>query len=245
MEKILKLLDEIVLLVKIHGINAVYWLVVLFYVVGILYPKYSLEMLSASNVIVLGIIWIGVQLINGVGSKKEHSIQNSKRLNSSVEIRQNLRQLLEETHADRAYIMEYHNGKENPTLLPFIYLDMTFEETANKSMNFIHKEYQNMNVSLFNLPMYIAEHSVFTGLVDDLVEIDQKVGRRYQDHGTKYCSIILLKSEGIMIGIMGISYREIPNMSNEEIQAKMAIYAQDISNYLDLAKCDFKKQQYD
>lgn len=100
-----------------------------------------------------------------------------------------------------------------------------------------------MNVSLFNLPMYIAERYVFTGPVSELLEIDQKVGRRYEDHGTQYCSIILLKSEGIMIGMMGISYREMPSISKEEIQAKMAIYAQDISNYLDLAKCNVKKQE--
>ena len=241
MEKIVGLIKDIVALFKIYGIDSVYWLIVVFYAVGIAFPQYSHDMVNASNIIVLGIIWIGVKLMNGT-SKETHNLQNKKRLNSSVEVRHNLRQLLEETHADRAYIMEYHNGKENPTFLPFIYLDMTFEETVNKNMNFIHNEYQNMNVSLFSLPFYMAEHYVFTGPVTELLDIDQKVGRRYEDHGTKYCSLILLKSEGIMIGIMGISYKEIPTMSKEEIQAKMAIYAQDISNYLDLAKCNVKKE---
>lgn len=234
------LLKEIVSLIKIHGVDAVYWIIVLFYVIGTVFPEYAVAMISANNIIVLGIIWIGVRAFQSSNSKEKHNLQNTKRLNASVEVRQNLMTLLNETHADRAYIMEYHNGKENPALLPFIYLDMTFEETAKKTLNYINREYQNMNASLYDFPVYIAEHYVFTGPTSELLEIDQKVGRRFEDHGTKYSSMILLKSEGIMIGILGISFFETPNMSKEEIQAKMAIYAQDISNYLDLAKCDMK-----
>ena len=222
MEKtLISLLKEIVSLIKMYGVDAIYWFLVIVYAIGILFPDYALSFLNASNLIVLGIIWLSRKSNGNEIRRDKHEKENKKRL-------------------------EYHNGKENPALLPFVYLDMTYEQTARKDMNYISGEYQNMNVSLFQMPVYLAEHYFFAGTTDELIEVDQKIGRRYQDHGTEYCAIMLLRSEGTMIGVLGISYAKVPEtITRDEIHSIMAMYAQDISDHLDLSKCSMKDKNKD
>lgn len=247
MEKtLISLLKEIVSLIKMYGVDAIYWFLVIVYAIGILFPDYALSFLNASNLIVLGIIWLSRKSNGNEIRRDKHEKENKKRLSSNVVVNRNLANLIQETKADRAYIMEYHNGKENPALLPFVYLDMTYEQTARKDMNYISGEYQNMNVSLFQMPVYLAEHYFFAGTTDELIEVDQKIGRRYQDHGTEYCAIMLLRSEGTMIGVLGISYAKVPEtITRDEIHSIMAMYAQDISDHLDLSKCSMKDKNKD
>jgi hypothetical protein len=144
--------------------------------------------------------------------------------------------LLYDLKGDRTFIMEMHNGKENPTSLPFLYCDMTYEEVnESKRIPYINNEYENLNMSKFTLPSYLYEHRFFIGSIDDLYEIDKKLAVRMETNDIKYCGFILIKS-GIEIGFLGISYQEIPDCSEDKIHAKLGDYVQEISFLLDLSK---------
>ena len=73
-----------------------------------------------------------------------------------------LLKMMYELNADRVCVLEMHNGKENPTSLPFIYCDMTYEETRGKTP-YVSEEYENLNMSKFTFPTYLWKNRYFSG----------------------------------------------------------------------------------
>src|ERR1039458_6090126 len=58
-----------------------------------------------------------------------------------------LYKLLVQSGADRAFVIEMHNGTDNPTGLPFAFGDMTYEKLRSDSSESILNEYNRMNLS--------------------------------------------------------------------------------------------------
>lgn len=231
MKNIIELWKEIVLLVREHGVDAVYWIVVLSYVVGIIFPDLSSEIISANNILVLGIIWLGVKFTS---RKENFTIEQKNRFKSNKLVKEGLLKLKCDTYADRVFIFEGHNGKENASLLPFYYMDMTYEMVNTN--HFINSEYQNLNTSLYDFWEYITEKYYFVGTVEELIKIDPKLGHRLQDDGAKYLATIILKSDGILLGVLGCSFLDMPKLDKGDIQSKLSVYSQDIASNLDLEK---------
>ena len=51
-------------------------------------------------------------------------------------------------NADRVSVLEMHNGKENPTSLPFLYCDMTYEETRDH-VPYVAEEYEDFSTNVY------------------------------------------------------------------------------------------------
>lgn len=241
MEKILvNLGKEIVSLVKNYGADAVWWLVVLLYFIGIVYPDFSVVMLSnPNNVLILGLVYLGVRYFNSKKTKDENTKQNEdfqteckERFLANVNIKTELARLKSDIQADRIYIMEYHNGKSNAgSNMPFLYVDMTYEETGMRT-DFISQECQNMNTSIFNFPEYMAKNLWFIGDTKQLVDVDFKIAHRMEDNNVKYCAAILLKNKNNLVGILGASYNDTPKIEDAKILQIMSIYSQTICGHL-------------
>lgn len=235
MEKIFGVLKELIVLIKNYGIDAVYWLMIIGYVLGMIYPQLSNEVLSVGNVVVLGIMYLGVKFFNsGVFKNESLSLENKHRKKANTLIKTELLKMKSEAFADRAFIFEGHNGINNASNLAFYFMNMNYEIVNTN--HYISTEYVNLSTSIYDFPDYIAEKFYFVGTIDELIEIDPRLGHRFQDDNVKFLACTLLKSNGIVIGILGVTYLEIPKLSKGEILAKLAVYAQDISNYLDLEK---------
>lgn len=237
MEKFDSLLKEIVSLIKIYGIDAVYWLIVCAYVVGIIYPQLAHEIISASNIIVLGIIWLGVKLVKDKGfklndDKKSFTEEQETRRSAESKVRLAISKLVREAKANRVYVAEYHNGKQNSTNMAFTFLDLTYEDC--EGTKYISDEYQNLPTSIYKCSEYLLEKYNFIGTVDELEKIDSKLAHRMMDNNVKYVGLVLLKNSGINIGVLGVSYTNEPELTQNEILTKLSAYAQDISDYLDL-----------
>ena len=142
--------------------------------------------------------------------------------------------MLYEMNGDRASILEMHNGKENPTSLPFIYCDMTYEETRGE-IPYISDEYENMNMSKFTFPSYVYEHRFFIGSVEEMMVIDKKLAMRLDMNNVNYVGIIIIRTT-VDIGFLMISYENVPNLSRDEIYASLSYYVQEIGTYLDYGK---------
>lgn len=142
-----------------------------------------------------------------------------------------LLKMMYELNADRVCVLEMHNGKENPTSLPFIYCDMTYEHTRDR-IPYVSDEYEDLNMAKFTFPYYLYEHKLFIGSVEEIYSIDKRLAMRLDMNNVKYVAIIYVRGSSD-IGFLMVSYMDKPNVSNEKIHDSMIYYVQEIGAYLD------------
>lgn len=166
-----------------------------------------------------------------------HSFGSEVRSNVSAKVNTKLVKMTHAMASDRAFILEMHNGKENPTNLPFNYCDMTYEEINEELCHtYINDDFDNINMGKYVFPEYLYRNGYFIGTIDELKEIDKKLVYRLCDDNVKFLAMILVKSD-IEIGFLGVTFSEIPeNVSREEMYGKLAMYAQEIAYLLDFDK---------
>jgi hypothetical protein len=87
-------------------------------------------------------------------------------------------------------------------------------------------------MSKFQFPSFLYKNKIFYGTVDDIMEIDKKLGLRLEMNDVKYIGMILIRTN-IDIGFMTISWLEEPEMSRDAIIADLTYYVQEIGTYLD------------
>lgn len=168
---------------------------------------------------------------------ESHTIGTEIRSEASSKINSRLLKMTIAMGADRAFILEMHNGKENPTNLPFNYVDMTYEEIndANGCVEYISDGFENLNMGRYNFPYYITEHNFFIGDVEAFKAIDKKMGYRLIDEEVGYIALVLIKTSK-EIGFLGVTYKDKPEMDDEELHGKICTYVQEIACLLDYSK---------
>ena len=173
------------------------------------------------------------------GKNQTHLEGSNMRKENNPKVMLSLTRMLNELQCERVSVLEMHNGKENPTSLPFIYCDMTYEETKG-STPYIAEEYENLNMSKFNFPNYLWKQRYFIGPISELYKIDKKLAMRLELNDIKYFGIMIIKNE-VDIGFITVSYEEMPTQFEaHDIHVKLSDYAQEIGYYLDFSK--YQKQ---
>lgn len=160
-----------------------------------------------------------------------HIQASNARKEINPKINKTLTRMLYSMQADRVGILEMHNGKENPTSLPFLYCDMTYEETR-ENVAYIADEYENLNMSKFQFPSFLYKNKIFFGTVEDVMEIDKKLGLRLQMNDVQYIGMVLIRTS-TDIGFTTISWMKEPTMSRDAIIADLTYYVQELGTYLD------------
>ena len=163
-----------------------------------------------------------------------HTIGTLIRREVTPKINKTIVKMLYELQADRTCILEMHNGKENPTSLPFDFCDMTYEETRGR-LPYIADEYEDLNMSKFTFPDYLYTHRVFIGTVEEIYSIDKKLAMRLELNDVKYVGIILIRTN-IDIGFLMVSYTSQPPLDRDTIYGELTYYVQEIGTYLDYLK---------
>jgi hypothetical protein len=156
------------------------------------------------------------------------------RMEISPKINRTLTRMLYALKADRVSVLEMHNGKENPTALPFLYCDMTYEE-VREHVPYISDEYENLNMGKFYFPSYIIQHKIFIGSIDEMIQIDKRLGIRLETNDVKYLAVILIRTN-VDIGFLVITWRDQVDIPRDEIVADLTYYVQEIGTYLDYTK---------
>lgn len=152
-------------------------------------------------------------------------------------IQKNLDALLYSLNADRAYLIEFHNGKKNTTGLPFRYMDVSYEVTNQDSnATKVGIQYQNIPTTLYKFPYYLQEHKMYIGTIEDFInKIDNDLGKQMESNFTKYFAIITLHSDGTPLGYLGISWCDMEHIPDVNIiKNKLLIYDKTFSQLLDL-----------
>ncbi len=151
-------------------------------------------------------------------------------------IQKNLDAILYTLNADRAYLIEFHNGKKNTTGLPFRYMDVSYEVTNEESKaTKIGMYYQNIPTTLYKFPYYLQEHKYYIGTIDDFGKVDTDLAKQMSANFAKYFAVVALNSDGTPVGYLGISWCDPESVPDTNvIKNKLFTYDKTFSQLLDL-----------
>ena len=165
------------------------------------------------------------------------SVEHAEQMELRRDIRPKVSELLRHTiltvDADRAFVLELHNGSQNTAGLPFIHCSMTYEEDAS-DIEAIDEDYQNITLSRFNFPEYLHKNDFWYGTVDEFEKIDKKIADRMRSSGANYLVITTIRTKYNELGYYGITFcnGKTPK-STKQLMAHLLITVQDLSKLLD------------
>jgi len=168
--------------------------------------------------------------------REKHAISSEYRMENTPLVRNYLNQLSLELNADRAYIIEYHNGKSNPTGLQWQYGEMTF--LSDNAPDNIKGEFQDMSIAKYPIFYNLYENMYWCGDGNELSKIDKRFALRAEINDVKYIALAMLYGEGLEdIGVLGISYVDSTKVAEPmAIKKAMKKYSAAISPLLDGTK---------
>ncbi len=138
-------------------------------------------------------------------NRQFHDVQMQARKDIKPEVTKILKETLYEMNADRAFVIELHNGSNNTAGLPFLHCTMTYEEVAN-GIEAADEEYQNLTLSRFNFPQYLHDNDFWIGYVSEGVDIDNKIVKKLNSTDVTYVAITTIKSDDCELGYYGFVY---------------------------------------
>ena len=165
---------------------------------------------------------------------ERHNEAMKARLNADPKIRSYLLEMKDELDADRAYILETHNGGTNLANLPFLYVDLTYAEPRN-NLSWLEMEYNNLRLSRYPWANYIFNHGFWFGSISDIEEIDSELNQRLSKEGVSYMGMVMMYGEDSMpSGTLGVVYENDGDRPNDvEVLKIMQKYSNIISNLLE------------
>ena len=171
-------------------------------------------------------------IINRVSVQQEqaHNEAIQKRKSADQVIRTSIVDLRNNLGAQRAFVFETHNGGNNMAGLPFLYVDMTYDEPVS-GMKKLQDEYKNVSQTRYGIMDEIFENTFWCGSLEDIEAKDKELYYRMVKENVTYLALMLLYGEYNPIGAIGITYNDpdavIPSKST--IQREMYKYANQIT----------------
>ena len=165
--------------------------------------------------------------------QEEHdaAVEVRRSIKPSVDIL--LKDALSTLNADRAFVLEMHNGTNNVAGLPFIYGEMTYEEVRNH-ITHVDEDYTSINLSRFNFPLFLEKNHMWYGTINQLSSIDSKLAARLTSNDVTYFAVIELYGVSNELGYLGFSFcngKTPPD--DKEIEKCLTSTAQRLSILLD------------
>ena len=158
---------------------------------------------------------------------QRHVKELHKRTEYDQQIKSLLPVYLYKYHADRVWIIQYHNG-----IMDWQHGTMSFE-LCNDDVESIKNQYNDFNLTWINLPYYLKENEVFIGDMVKLDSIDSTLYTQLKKNNVQYLACTIIKdNSGYPIGILGVTWKNIPP-NIDRLQNK-------IHNYLIDDRADIK-----
>ena len=134
-------------------------------------------------------------------SKDKHEIELYNRSERDAELKKELPHYLNKYHADRIFIIQYHNGTKD-----WQHGTMRFEKCLNNTVS-IKSDYVNFNLTWLDLPFYLKENDLFIGSMNELKSIDPVLYNQLTAKNVDYLACILIRDEtGDPQGIFGCTW---------------------------------------
>lgn len=129
------------------------------------------------------------------------------RLRADENIRGELTWLLETTGADRAFVMEFHNGSSNLSSgLPFVYLDLTLEVGAEGEPPLREGEFKDLRTAQYPMVGLLLEHGYWFGTLEELKEIDQRLYYHLAAHDVSEVAVMKLPNKQAATGFLCLTW---------------------------------------
>lgn len=170
--------------------------------------------------------------------QSEHDAAVETRRAIKPDIDYMLKETLSALNADRAFIIEMHNGTNNVAGLPFIYGEMTYEKVRDGIVH-IDEDYTSVNLSRFLFPTYLEQNHLWYGTLDALEGVDSKLATRMRANDVNYLAIVSLHGVSNLLGYFGFTFCGDKVPSDEKAVSRMlTVTAQKLSILLDINNND-------
>ena len=128
------------------------------------------------------------------------------RLAADSDIRLILSKTMHNTNADRAWLIEFHNGNKNLTTgLPFLFGSMRIEETQDSIPN-VDEDYADFSLSKYKLIAKVLDEGFFYGNIKDVQSIDKRLYYKFQSNDINEIALLTIYNEDKPAGIVGLSF---------------------------------------
>lgn len=177
--------------------------------------KYGIKNIINGFLILFIAIMMGVVAFNPTfifqqiqkAQETRHKELIEQRKKADPQIKSALIDLRSYLSADRAVLFETHNGGSNLTGLPFLYVDMTYDEPRNGLMKVID-EYKNVSQTRYNFMNYVYANNFWFGSIEEIKELDIELYYRLQNSGVTYAGFMVLYGSDLPSGALGIIYTD-------------------------------------
>lgn len=137
---------------------------------------------------------------------EQHDNLVRSRLAADSDIRLILSKTMHNTNADRAWLIEFHNGNKNLTTgLPFLFGSMRIEETQDSIPN-VDEDYADFGLSKYKLIAKVLDEGFFYGNIKDVQSIDKRLYYKFQSNDINEIALLTIYNEDKPAGIVGLSF---------------------------------------
>lgn len=137
---------------------------------------------------------------------EQHDNLVRSRLAADSDIRLILSKTMHNTNADRAWLIEFHNGNKNLTTgLPFLFGSMRIEETQDSIPN-VDEDYTDFSLSKYKLIAKVLDEGFFYGNIKDVQSIDKRLYYKFQSNDINEIALLTIYNEDKPAGIVGLSF---------------------------------------
>ena len=137
---------------------------------------------------------------------EQHDNLVRSRLAADSDIRLILSKTMHNTNADRAWLIEFHNGNKNLTTgLPFLFGSMRIEETQDSIPN-VDEDYADFSLSKYKLIAKVLYEGFFYGNIKDVQSIDKRLYYKFQSNDINEIALLTIYNEDKPAGIVGLSF---------------------------------------
>lgn len=165
---------------------------------------------------------------------EEHDRLMEHRLSIEGEIDNLLERICYETGADAAFILEFHNGTNNLSGMPFFYMDMTYEKiVATDKPLYSVNAWKNIPVTGYPFISKYYKKGIFIGDAVDVAQLDAAFSHKLLSQGTNRIGALVMDGQKTPIGILGISTGSNFSINNSEIERILIRYSHQIVTKLD------------
>lgn len=137
---------------------------------------------------------------------EQHDNLVRSRLAADSDIRLILSKTMHNTNADRAWLIEFHNGNKNLTTgLPFLFGSLRIEETQDSIPN-VDEDYADFSLSKYKLIAKVLDEGFFYGNIKDVQSIDKRLYYKFQSNDINEIALLTIYNEDKPAGIVGLSF---------------------------------------
>ena len=137
---------------------------------------------------------------------EQHDNLVRSRLAADSDIRLILSKTMHNTNADRAWLIEFHNGNKNLiTGLPFLFGSMRIEETQDSIPN-VDEDYADFSLSKYKLIAKVLDEGFFYGNIKDVQSVDKRLYYKFQSNDINEIALLTIYNEDKPAGIVGLSF---------------------------------------